>query len=357
MGSQGSTLSEKISPGILLTIVILAIIFFICGLLHLIVRYFLKPFNGESEESGSATAFQGQLRQLFHLHDAGVDQSFIDSLPVFLYQTIIGLKDPFDCAVCLSEFEADDKLRLLPECSHAFHIDCIDTWLLSHSSCPLCRRSLLPEIPSPVHSPLVFLLESASESSRDLSSFRRDLELEEDEEEEEEKVKEELEENLVPIKLGKFRNVENVGGEEDSCLSERRCFSMGTVEYVMNESSELHVAIKPPKKKPQSSANPESLSISKIWVRSRKGRLFAEDCSRRAFSFRLPANRAAGEGSSKLKNRAGSEAGSDLEAGTFSNGVCSRDDEAPSFARRTLLWIAGRKSKVVNHGGTESESS
>jgi hypothetical protein len=77
------------------------------------------------------------------MHDAGVDQALIDTLPVFLYGTIRGLKDGADCAVCLSEFGDADRLRLLPKCKHAFHHDCIDTWLLANSTCPLCRQSLL----------------------------------------------------------------------------------------------------------------------------------------------------------------------------------------------------------------------
>ncbi|KAK1306193.1 RING-H2 finger protein ATL46 [Acorus calamus] len=36
----------------------------------------------------------------------------------------------------------EGKLRLLPSCGHAFHLDCIVMWLLSNSTCPLCRGML-----------------------------------------------------------------------------------------------------------------------------------------------------------------------------------------------------------------------
>jgi E3 ubiquitin-protein ligase ATL10/75/76/77/78 len=48
-----------------------------------------------------------------------------------------------ECPICLGEFEKGDKLRMLPKCNHGFHVRCIDTWLVSHSSCPNCRLSLL----------------------------------------------------------------------------------------------------------------------------------------------------------------------------------------------------------------------
>ncbi|KAJ8492354.1 hypothetical protein OPV22_014075 [Ensete ventricosum] len=44
-----------------------------------------------------------------------------------------------ECAVCLSEFEDDETLRLLPGCYHVFHPDCIDAWLASHITCPTRR--------------------------------------------------------------------------------------------------------------------------------------------------------------------------------------------------------------------------
>ncbi|KAK9930380.1 hypothetical protein M0R45_027419 [Rubus argutus] len=38
-----------------------------------------------------------------------------------------------------------DHGMLLPKCSHAFHINCIDTWLRSHTNCPLCRAYIVSE--------------------------------------------------------------------------------------------------------------------------------------------------------------------------------------------------------------------
>jgi hypothetical protein len=54
---------------------------------------------------------------------------------------LANLQEGLECAVCLSRFEDADILRLLPKCKHAFHLDCVDTWLISHSTCPLCLTS------------------------------------------------------------------------------------------------------------------------------------------------------------------------------------------------------------------------
>lgn len=70
----------------------------------------------------------------------GLDESAIKSLPlsIFTMKSILFR----DCAVCLLEFEDGDYLRTLPLCSHAFHVDCIDEWLRSHATCPLCRAGV-----------------------------------------------------------------------------------------------------------------------------------------------------------------------------------------------------------------------
>ncbi|MCO5593680.1 hypothetical protein L7F22_047697 [Adiantum nelumboides] len=44
-----------------------------------------------------------------------------------------------ECAVCLSEFDDGEDVKLLPACGHCFHVKCIDMWLFSHTNCPICR--------------------------------------------------------------------------------------------------------------------------------------------------------------------------------------------------------------------------
>ncbi|KAL6602794.1 hypothetical protein ACP70R_043155 [Stipagrostis hirtigluma subsp. patula] len=50
------------------------------------------------------------------------------------------------CAVCLDELREGALVRMLPSCKHYFHADCVDVWLLSHATCPVCRRSPGPEM-------------------------------------------------------------------------------------------------------------------------------------------------------------------------------------------------------------------
>ncbi|KAK9742696.1 hypothetical protein RND81_03G191700 [Saponaria officinalis] len=76
--------------------------------------------------------------------DTGLDESYIRQITVFKYKRGDGLVEATECAVCLAEFSDEESLRLMPNCEHAFHIDCIDTWLVTHSSCPLCRSTMNP---------------------------------------------------------------------------------------------------------------------------------------------------------------------------------------------------------------------
>ncbi|KAJ7979360.1 putative Ring finger protein [Quillaja saponaria] len=77
--------------------------------------------------------------------NSGIDRAVIESLPIFRFGSLRGQKDGLECAVCLNGFEPTEVLRLLPKCKHAFHVECVDTWLDAHSTCPLCRYRVDPE--------------------------------------------------------------------------------------------------------------------------------------------------------------------------------------------------------------------
>ncbi|KAI4371875.1 hypothetical protein MLD38_010173 [Melastoma candidum] len=98
----------------------------------------------------------------------GLDESAIKSIAVYKYKKGEGLVDGTDCSVCLSEFQDDESLRLLPKCNHAFHLPCIDAWLKSHSNCPLCRANASPSVNSspPYELPLT-VLSSPSPTNHD----------------------------------------------------------------------------------------------------------------------------------------------------------------------------------------------
>ncbi|PUZ62027.1 hypothetical protein GQ55_4G325700 [Panicum hallii var. hallii] len=237
-GASSGGHGSRIGPAVVFVLVIVAVVLLVSGLLHLLVRCLRRRGRAREGAEGGAdgvggggeeSALQRQLQQLFHLHDAGLDQDVIDALPVFLYREVVGAgaKEPFDCAVCLCEFAGEDRLRLLPLCGHAFHIDCIDTWLLSNSTCPLCRCAL------------------GADAAALLSAFGDGGGWKQ-------------EDAVLPVRLGKFKNLSRAapvpvhdgagivtreaGETSSSSLDARRCYSMGSYQYVLAEAS-LQVSV------------------------------------------------------------------------------------------------------------------
>ncbi|TKW40951.1 hypothetical protein SEVIR_1G281000v4 [Setaria viridis] len=82
----------------------------------------------------------------------GVKKEVLRSLPTVTYvpdgSKAAAGEGADECAICLAEFEDGQAMRVLPQCGHAFHAACVDTWLRGHSSCPSCRRVLAAELPA-----------------------------------------------------------------------------------------------------------------------------------------------------------------------------------------------------------------
>ncbi|CAL9196001.1 unnamed protein product [Musa hybrid cultivar] len=71
--------------------------------------------------------------------DHGLEAAVLQSLRVTVYRAT-DFEEGIECAICLSQLTDGEVARLLPKCGHGFHLDCIDMWFCSHSTCPLCRR-------------------------------------------------------------------------------------------------------------------------------------------------------------------------------------------------------------------------
>lgn len=149
--SRSSSL-QNISPSILIIVTVLAI----TVIVSLAICFLLRHLNCNCLRRVSADPYPVIIvsppsRRI----SPEIPPSVIDSLPLFPYSSISRRSSTVtaaDCAVCLSKFRNSDLLRSLPLCCHAFHAECIDTWLRSNLSCPLCRSSI---IPSPSYSDLM----------------------------------------------------------------------------------------------------------------------------------------------------------------------------------------------------------
>lgn len=76
----------------------------------------------------------------------GLACAIIQSLPAIQFGEKMKQSDDDGngaCSICLGEFGKGEWLRLLPNCAHIFHVSCVDPWLLSRFTCPLCRTDVL----------------------------------------------------------------------------------------------------------------------------------------------------------------------------------------------------------------------
>ncbi|GMI68698.1 Arabidopsis toxicos en levadura 6 [Hibiscus trionum] len=134
-------LYTRFDPSLVIVVMVLVGAFFLVGFLSVYIRH-----CSEAHAMATAAAAAASSSQMFR--PKGLDPAVIESFPIFVYSYVRHLKlgkAALECAVCLSEFDDDETLRLIPKCCHVFHPDCIDAWLAYHVTCPVCRATLTPD--------------------------------------------------------------------------------------------------------------------------------------------------------------------------------------------------------------------
>ncbi|KAL6125755.1 hypothetical protein ACLB2K_073809 [Fragaria x ananassa] len=204
------TLSPSILIILLIVVVTVVASFSLCRILRCINNRFLRHVSSSSADNGSARV---SSRRVSPAENSSAVSDPVASLPVFAFSTIKRRRESStaivaaDCAVCLSKFEHDDQLRLLPLCCHAFHVSCIDTWLRSQQTCPLCRSPI-----SASDSELMKLVENAGSSvSGGGDSFR--------------------------LEIGNVSRRQTT----TSNSSARRSYSIGSFDYLVDDESEVQL--------------------------------------------------------------------------------------------------------------------
>ncbi|XP_059309626.1 RING-H2 finger protein ATL78-like [Lycium ferocissimum] len=124
-------------------IIVLSVIF--CGLictlfLNSIVKFAFRCSSLLLADPSSNHRNPSRLK----LANTGIKKKTLETFPVITYTNELE-HSGFDseCVICLSEFGIGEKVKVLPKCNHCFHVQCIDKWLNSHSSCPTCRHCLI----------------------------------------------------------------------------------------------------------------------------------------------------------------------------------------------------------------------
>ncbi|WZY76713.1 hypothetical protein YC2023_023097 [Brassica napus] len=153
----GDLSTEEVTSKVILTAII---VLFMAVLVVLILHLYAKLYwwrvdqlqqqqqqeqeqDDQSSIAPTVTTRRQRRRFIFvpgqdSLSNTGLTPFELSSLPIVFFR-----QDGLECAICLSDLVKGDKARLLPKCNHSFHVECIDMWFQSHSTCPICRNAVL----------------------------------------------------------------------------------------------------------------------------------------------------------------------------------------------------------------------
>ncbi|CAI2364822.1 unnamed protein product [Moneuplotes crassus] len=96
-----------------------------------------------------------RVRNLQHMNNIRQQEhesrakKLLEENPPLMYKNINVKFEQTQCVICIEDFKVEDneKVRIMPECNHVFHSECIEQWFNNRSNdellCPLCNIKVL----------------------------------------------------------------------------------------------------------------------------------------------------------------------------------------------------------------------
>ncbi|KAI3498393.1 hypothetical protein L1887_34167 [Cichorium endivia] len=203
--------SSSATSSVVIVMIVISSAIIVSATIYLVIRFLSRRCNRSfrttfSPDDDVVSDNRNENERIRH-HVISVGNNVAESLPLFTFSSLTGKIAGGDCAVCLSKFKGIDQLRLLPLCCHAFHTQCIDVWLKSNQTCPLCRSTVNPT-EADVLNKIVSVSGGGIGGNRS-NSFR--------------------------IEIG------SISQRREPSDSARRSYSIGSYEYVLDDGYEISV--------------------------------------------------------------------------------------------------------------------
>ncbi|XP_076882990.1 RING-H2 finger protein ATL66-like [Bidens hawaiensis] len=126
------------------TLFFIIVLFSVILLITLLFLYAHWICQSSSSAVSDTTTLSQHVQPFSRPH--GLDAAVIESLPITLHPRV-STGGESECCICLGVIEEGEKVKVLPSCCHGYHCECIDKWLTTHSSCPICRAGILVDSP------------------------------------------------------------------------------------------------------------------------------------------------------------------------------------------------------------------
>ncbi|KAI3751272.1 hypothetical protein L2E82_22320 [Cichorium intybus] len=135
---------------LLYIVVLFSIILLITVIFFIYARCVVRS---NSSSAHNPTNFSISLNSPPLSRPQGLDAATINSIPITIYHrspadlSSLATNDSSECSICLGVFEEGEKVKVLQSCCHCYHCECVDKWLITHSSCPMCRTTVRVDSP------------------------------------------------------------------------------------------------------------------------------------------------------------------------------------------------------------------